>query len=544
MRSFSLGAATIVVAVTLTGCATLPRDHGFDATRELVQSRLNAAPNWSPDDPETAANAPDEPIDAQTAVRLAFAHNPAVREEFARLGLGRAEIEDARRIANPGFGFSRLNVPGADSAQITRELSLGLADVLLLSSRNRLAGGEFERLQAQVADALLNLAADVESAWLEAVGAAQVAAVRSLIADASTASMTLAQRFFDAGNISRLQLAQEQAAASHARIESTRAAAEALRARHALADLLGLRASDDWTVLETLEAPDDQTFGREAMQSLALEQRLDLRAARMSVALREEALGITRRWRWLGDVEVGIERESEPDGGRLTGPTLHLELPIFNQGQGEMARADAELIESAAAHAALRLRVQNEVNLALEGLLVSRTIFESYREALLPQLETVVEQSQREVNFMLMGVFELLQVRQSEYDAYQEYLQAVRDYWLARVELKRAVGGKLPAGDRASTRKLIGVDAILPDPNPPMMMDHSAHGGANDSGGMSHDHMQHEGMQHEGMKHEGMRHDDPPADQDGSSHQSHDHPSAPSPTAEEHDHHDSHGNQP
>ena len=45
---------------------------------------------------------------------------------------------------------------------------------------------------------------------------------------------------------------------------------------------------------------------------------------------------------------------------------------------------------------------------------------------------------------MLVGVFELLQARRSQLDAYQSYVEAVRDYWLARTDLRRSVGGVLP----------------------------------------------------------------------------------------------------
>ena len=45
---------------------------------------------------------------------------------------------------------------------------------------------------------------------------------------------------------------------------------------------------------------------------------------------------------------------------------------------------------------------------------------------------------------MLADQFQLLFVKQQEYAAYQGYLEAVRDYWLARVELGRAVGAALP----------------------------------------------------------------------------------------------------
>ena len=54
---------------------------------------------------------------------------------------------------------------------------------------------------------------------------------------------------------------------------------------------------------------------------------------------------------------------------------------------------------------------------------------------------------------MLMGAFEALQAKREQYAAYQEYIEAVRDYWLARVRLRLSVGGKLP-DDEIETDKL------------------------------------------------------------------------------------------
>jgi cobalt-zinc-cadmium efflux system outer membrane protein len=53
-------------------------------------------------------------------------------------------------------------------------------------------------------------------------------------------------------------------------------------------------------------------------------------------------------------------------------------------------------------------------------------------------------------NGMLKGPYDLLAARQGEVATEQAYIEAWRDYWLARVELERAVGGRL-GGDRLST---------------------------------------------------------------------------------------------
>jgi len=476
-------AALIAAALALAGCASLPRERGYADTQDLIKARLDVAPSATWADVELAPEIPTTPISADDAVRLAFFNSPRIREEYARLGLGRAELEDARRISNPTFGYQRLRPRGADGQQVTRSLSMGLTDLLLLPARKRFAEGDLDRLQKAVAGALLELASEVEAAWYEAVSAQQIATMRDLLAQAAENSAELAQRFLDAGNITRLQHAQELAAAAMARIDAVRAGAEANRARSRLAGLIGLPSSADWRTQSELPAPLTEPVNSTSLVALALENRLDLAAARQAVALREDALGVTRRWRWLGSVEVGAERESELDGGVLRGPSLALELPLFNQGQGAVARADAELLQARAELDALLLQIQNDAHLSVEALTVTGDIVERYRRELVPQRETIVAESQKEVNFMLIGVFELLLAKQQEYDAYQEYLEAVRDYWTTRAELRRAVGGRLP-DDGASREPAIGVNAILPDQGTKMDMgmdgmDHSSHGAMN-----------------------------------------------------------------
>ena len=76
---------------------------------------------------------------------------------------------------------------------------------------------------------------------------------------------------------------------------------------------------------------------------------------------------------------------------------------------------------------------------------------------------------------MLIGIFEVIQSKTQEYDAYQGYLEAVRDYWLARIELMRLVGARLPSEAQIS-EKTPSVTQILAPP-PGQAMDHSMHQG-------------------------------------------------------------------
>ena len=84
----------------------------------------------------------------------------------------------------------------------------------------------------------------------------------------------------------------------------------------------------------------------ENLESVAIENRLDLAGGRKSVEALAQALGITIDWRWVGHLEVGVSTERETDKTWVTGPSLSIELPIFNQRQADIARLEAQLRRS------------------------------------------------------------------------------------------------------------------------------------------------------------------------------------------------------
>lgn len=462
------------------GCASVPRKDAAATIDEALAARGVPAAAWqSAPESGVAADARiaemlAQPLDVGDAIEIAFARSPRIRETWAELGIAQADVIDAVRPANPTFGYVDLSPrEGGGSSKITRSVSLNLADLLMLPSRSRLARADFERVRNSLTSGLVGLAAEVEQAWYEHVGARQVVDMRAAVEKAAAASAEFAERSFAAGNLTPRDLALERAAASEARVELARAQDGALRTRASLAALLGVSSRGGWETTRRLAAPPDAGPPEQELIDQALVGRLDLAAARQEVALLEDALAVTRRWRFVGDVDVGYERESEPDGARLHGPTIALQLPLFDQGQGQVLRAESELEAGRARLAALELAVRNEVSTGLDRLATMHGIAEAYRTALVPQREEVVRREMERYNFMLGGVFELLQARGAEFDAYQAYLEAVRDYWVACTELTRALGG-----ERACQRQgdaTIGVDDILRLPQVDMPeMDHAA----------------------------------------------------------------------
>lgn len=441
MRRVHFIALAMAGVLSVGGCASVTRERGTGAVNKLVTARGAPAADFTA---QRRAATPRAPLSVRQAVEIAFEHNPEIRALYSELGVGAADVIAARGVPNLTLGYARLAPSGAGAAQVTRSASLGFADLLLMPSKARFAGAGFEITRERVAARLLSLEAEVETAWYETVAASQSAEVGALAARAANASAEYARRLDAAGNLPPRSLALELAAAASGQIEAARARVAALRARARLAALIGLSTSDDWQVAARLPAPFEKDALPADLPELALATRLDVAAARREVDAFDSALTATRAWRWLGDFELGYERETETDGARLRGPTLAIKLPLFNFNRDGVLRAEAALDASRSRRDALELSVRNDVALARDHMATAREIAEVYRTALVPQREAATARTLEEVNFMLSGAFGLLATRREQYAAYREYIDAVRDYWLARVELRRALGARLP----------------------------------------------------------------------------------------------------
>lgn len=448
------GCFVSLAAALVAGCAGLPADRGRGDVAALLKERGRDVSQVG--DQDAAARLTKEltakPLGVDDAVSLALVNNPRLRAQYARLGIAAADVYEAGRLSNPRLSASILFV---DEPGLADKLDFGLSQsftsLLLLPARSRFAEGEFERVKALVGADVLDLAAEVEAAWYGLAGAWQVADMREAVARAAAVSADLAQRFFDAGNINRRELALEKAAAAQAQLDAEEAAAAATRARIGLGRLMGLPAlNTPWKIAAGLPTPMAEEDAPEALIKRADAARLDLAAVRSEVAMRADALGVTRRFRYLGDVDVGLNVERDTDGSFHRGPALSLELPLFNQNADDVERAEAQLARSEAELAALEIDIVSGVHDAHAQVLAAKARAERYRSALIPLREAVVARTQEEVNFMLEGQFQLLLVKQQEYDAYQGFLEAVRDYWLARVELARNVGAALPGNAQAA----------------------------------------------------------------------------------------------
>jgi cobalt-zinc-cadmium efflux system outer membrane protein len=438
-----------VVAVALAGCATADPRGAFDATAGLVAGRHPGELAFRPDSAAEARLAArrDEllaaPLTAEGAVELALAGNPFLRARLEELGVAQADLAQASRLANPGVGFARLS--GDGERQTSAHLAADVVDWLTQPLRTKVAVAELERTKLEVGDAILELALEARRAFHGYQAAAQLASRLEQIAAIDRAAAEFAAALRRAGNATALELAGVEASLAETRAELARGRAEAARRREQVARVSALAADAPWSAAP-LGAPEPVALEPAALADAAARQRLDLAAARWNVDAVARALALRRRTRFFPvGVELGVERERETDGVRLTGPTVELRLPVFDTGKASVARLESELARARWQLAGVEAVARSEVREKAGDLAAAAELAALYRDALLPRRLEVLDGTLREYNAMLVGVFDLLTAKRLEIEAEKGALDALAAYWVARAELERALGGPIPA---------------------------------------------------------------------------------------------------
>jgi cobalt-zinc-cadmium efflux system outer membrane protein len=441
------------LALIAAGCAQVPKGAGFNDVKGLVGERVDYRLQWNQ---ETEADREAEgavaellknELTPETAVQIALLNNPSLQAAYEELGITQADVVEAGLLENPVI-FGQVRYPNKSGEYNNYEFGItqNFLDILMQPARKKLSAIRFEQIKLQVADKVIQMVAEVRKSYFTVLGARQIRDLRNEITLAAGNSFELARRLHSAGNISDLELATERAHFEQSRLELANSETALLDEREHLTRLMGLWGSQTgWRLPEQLPDIPSAEMPLENAESMAIENRLDLAAERKATEALAQALGITIDWRWVGQIEVGISRERETDRTWVTGPELAIELPIFNQRQADIARLEAQLRRSRNRLTAQAIDIRSEVRSLRNRLIMQRNIIDHYRHTLLPIREQIVDLKLKNYNYMLTGAFDLIMAKQQEFEAYQKYIEAIRDYWFIRADLQRALGGRLPA---------------------------------------------------------------------------------------------------
>jgi outer membrane protein TolC len=437
-------ATAVAAALALAGCASFSADGGFGAVERMTLERTGQSPRLvrTPEDHQAVRARVAEliaaPLGAASAVELALLNNPGLQASFRELGIAEADLVQAGRMRNPVFHFANLRSP--EAFEIERALLFDLLGLLTMPQRVAMQRTRFEQAQLEAASQAVAVAAEARRAWTAAVASRELVAYAGQVQDAADASAELARRMTLAGNFSRLAQMREQTFYAEATAQLARARHQATADRERLVRVLGLWGADTaFTLPERLpELPKTPAEPRDAEQR-ALEQRLDVQAARRASAALAESLGLTRVTRLVDGFELGYANASERGEPRKDGYELSFQLPLFDWGTARVARAESLYRQSLERAAQTAIDARSQVRERYSAYRTAYDLARHYRDEVVPLARRISEENLLRYNGMLIGTFELLADARDQVRSVVGAVEALRDFWVADADLQQVL---------------------------------------------------------------------------------------------------------
>jgi len=365
---------------------------------------------------------------------LARAREQAPQIVSARLALeetrGRLAGASVRFQSNPQIDAAVGNRNGPTTRFTDFELGFGQGFEPGARKSARIAGANAAITQTsanaeEVTRTVLRLAA---SAYHRAVHATERIKLLNATDELASAVYSAADRRFKAGDIAVLDV--NIARASSARVRAAREGAQASKsiALGELRQLLGLEGDVD--VEGSLSRPGETDLNA-ALQAAA--QRPELRALEAGIQEAEAELQLGQSFS-KPEYSLGV-RYAREEGDQIVLGGMTVTLPMFSKGQEQRAVGSARAARLRAELDAARSRVTIEVRAAFDAYNHRLAAVRMLETDAIPGLDENEQLTARSFEVGQLGLPELLLIRREILDTRSQYLDALLEAALARIDL-------------------------------------------------------------------------------------------------------------
>jgi cobalt-zinc-cadmium efflux system outer membrane protein len=480
MRFLNHPSVTVAAPLALLcGCATVDPHPDYERVGGLVQVSSGHAVGYRPGrDAEVEPLIEEWMVDGLTldeAVRVALLNNPEVQGGFFDVGIARADVVQAGLWSNPSLGLSARLPSGGGLANIEASLAQNIVELWQLPIRREVAERSLDQAVVRLARRISEIARETQSSYHRVVAAAKLHEIAVEHARIASELLNLARLRQEAGAAAAVDVNLAEGVVWEADLERRTARLDEADARRALAKLLGL-TTDASTLMLGDDLPSDPVdVSFDVAAAIAGTHRLDLEAGRQVVAAAEANLRL--EWRRVFpavEIGVGLERaERKSQGGRdiladtarasireraltapeiesrssrdrdtdlIIGPSLSIELPLFDQNQAGIAKAVFTHERSRKELESLARGIVQDVRGAVDRARTAGAVATLYRDELLPLAERSLELSRASYQAGKTAFLSVLEAQRFLLATKRGQVAALRDLATSMVALEGELG--------------------------------------------------------------------------------------------------------
>jgi outer membrane protein, heavy metal efflux system len=469
--------ALLSVAVAIGGCVSVNPRPDYDRTAEHVEAATGQPFIYRPDDGQIVQTRVSEllrdGLTADEAAQVCLLNNRKLQAALYEVGAARADVVQAGLLSNPTLSFG-VSFPDAGGlAKFEAALIQNLADLWQIPIRERAAERALDQKILQVAREVCEGVYAAKTAYyrVKQSGRKRDIAAESVQLAGHVLDLALARQQAGAGGEIDVNLARSEVQNAELLLRAT--TLEVFEARSALAMQLSLAVPPAALELtDELPEPPAWDVADETLLRLAATSRLDLRSAESAAEtararIKEEQLKL------FPTLELGVAFELEerrPSEGRniladsigasiaegqpraeiapkdkqstntLLGPSLGMELPLFNQNQAGIARARFAYEQSLKLLEDVGIRASQEVRRASARARTAWSNVNFYRDQVLPLRETSLDLARTAYQAGRTPLLNVLEAERALLTARAGYAESLQASAAAVVELEQATG--------------------------------------------------------------------------------------------------------
>jgi cobalt-zinc-cadmium efflux system outer membrane protein len=248
----------------------------------------------------------------------------------------------------------------------------------------------------------------------------------------------LAKAQLKAGDISGLLASEAHVNSLQAIDAASTSSKEVVILKHQLNTLLGIVSNDVQYDILPLETTPRTEVSIDELLKTALAARPDLRGAELEIEAAGKRLGWEKS-KVYNFIAI-IDGKDEGSHTLWIGPGLDAEIPVFNQNQGGIARARAEMEQAVRQYEAVRQNIMLQVRQAYTEYVSAHEQFDLWNKQIVPSLAKTLDEMQKSLAVGEVPYLSVLEAREKLEEARMREAELTANLHRSAAQLDYSVG--------------------------------------------------------------------------------------------------------
>lgn len=483
-------------ALVAASCARVNPKADYQRAAEMIAQRTGTTETFLPDAPDPAEEKVTQllrgKLTVQTAVQIALVTNPDFQALFDQIGASRADVVQSGLMANPTMSLTMIWPEGGGRPKIVYNFLQDIVDLWQIPVKKKIAQDQLEQVVHSVVHKGIDIATETRIACYKYIAARRAERISHEDFDFVKASLKDAQRSGDQKGRG-VDVKRVQALMLVAQVSMLNADRELRTARAALGRIMGVnRRPDIWEVEDDLPKPPAEIEDEKRLLDYAMDHRMDAKALSMQIEAgrgqiqrqmlamfprvvigpageQKDTRGVPER-NIFGDIlrtsvakgtlaAPSVQSRDQRHFAKsqiidaLTGAQIQATLPLWDQNQAQVAKAEFALRQKQKEYDALMNAITQDVQQAVATVQVALQLARLYESDIIPQGDVNVAAAQKAYDSGEQSITALLEAKRFVVTQRQAEVAVMRDAAVALANLERAVGGRLPSDGPTPTTK-------------------------------------------------------------------------------------------